>query len=124
MPLGGLALNQSFAGLDGSSVSAGQFGDLSHPMFYVIAALNGMLLLIPPMENKRLRLVLFYLKSQEQEKELLDVQERILKSNGQISTVTLDEPSLISIILLVLIALVLNKKFRQLSANRRIFFLS
>jgi len=63
MPLGGLALNQSFADLDGSSVSAGLFGDFSHPMFYIIAALNGMMLLIPPMDNKGLRLALFYLKS-------------------------------------------------------------
>lgn len=63
MPLGGLALNQSFADFGGGSVSAGLFGDFSHPMFYIIAALNGMLLLIPPMENKGPRLALFYLKS-------------------------------------------------------------
>lgn len=62
LPLGGLALNQSFAGWGGAS-SAGLFGDFSHPLFYIIAALNGLLLLIPSVENKGLRLALFYLKS-------------------------------------------------------------
>ena len=63
MPLGGLALNQGFADMGNDSFSAGLFGDFSHPFFYAIAALNGILLLIPPMKNRELRILLFYLKS-------------------------------------------------------------
>jgi hypothetical protein len=63
MPLCGLIINQTFSGFDSDSPSAGVFGDFSHPLFYIIAALNGLLLLIPPLKNKELRLSLFYLKS-------------------------------------------------------------
>lgn len=63
MPLCGLIINQTFSGFGSDSLSAGVFGDFSHPMFYIIAALNGLLLLIPPLKNKGLRLSLFYLKS-------------------------------------------------------------
>lgn len=63
MPLSGLIINQTFSGFGSDSSSAGVFGDFSHPLFYIIAALNGLLLLIPPIENKGLRLFLFYLKS-------------------------------------------------------------
>ena len=63
MPLIGLILNQTFSDFVGDSFSSGLFGDFSHPVFYIIAALNGMLLLIPPIENKNLRLILFFFKS-------------------------------------------------------------
>lgn len=63
MPLFGLIINQTFSGFGSDRPSAGVFGDFSHPMFYIIASLNGLLLLIPPLKNKGLRLSLFYLKS-------------------------------------------------------------
>lgn len=63
MPLCGLLINQTFSGFGSNNPSAGVFGDFSHPLFYIIAALNGLLLLIPPLKNKELRLSLFYLKS-------------------------------------------------------------
>lgn len=59
MPLLGLFLNQVFADFRGRGI----FGDFSHPLFYIIAALNGLLLLVPPVKNKSLRLLIFYLKS-------------------------------------------------------------
>ena len=62
-PLAGLVLNQSFADMGNDGFSAGLFGDFSHPFFFIIAAINGLLLLIPPAKTKELRLALFYLKS-------------------------------------------------------------
>jgi hypothetical protein len=53
LPLAGLIINQSFSA----------FGDFSHPLFYIIAAVNGILLLLPKSNNTRLRLAMFYLKS-------------------------------------------------------------
>lgn len=53
MPLAGLVINQSFSA----------FGDFSHPLFYIIAAANGILLLLPKVNNTKLRLALFYFKS-------------------------------------------------------------
>lgn len=63
MPLGGLALNQGFAGFISNGESAGVFGDFSSPAYYVIALVNGFLMLIPPVEDRRLRLLLFYMKA-------------------------------------------------------------
>ncbi|MDF2530422.1 MAG: hypothetical protein K0Q65_3 [Clostridia bacterium] len=63
MPLLGLLVNQTFSDFGIGNNSSGLFGDFSHPMFYIIAALNGILLLIPPVKNKSLRLTLFFLKS-------------------------------------------------------------
>lgn len=63
MPLCGLALNQSFGSMGDDRNSTGLLGDFSSPIYYIIAALNGLLLLIPPVEDKKLRLLLFYLKS-------------------------------------------------------------
>jgi hypothetical protein len=63
LPLCGLFVNQTFSSFGSDSPSAGLFGDFSHPLFYIIAVLNGVLLLIPPLKNKGLRLLLFYLKS-------------------------------------------------------------
>jgi uncharacterized membrane protein len=63
MPLCGLIINQAFSGFGSDIPSAGIFGDFSHPLFYIIAVLNGLLLLIPPLKNRMLRLFLFYLKS-------------------------------------------------------------
>lgn len=63
MPLLGLSINQAFSGFGSDSPSVGLFGDFSHPLFYIIAAVNGLLLLIPPVVNKGLRLFLFYLNS-------------------------------------------------------------
>ncbi len=63
MPLAGLVLNQSFSDMGSDGFSAGLFGDFSHPFFYLIAAINGILLLIPPVKNREIRLSLFYLKS-------------------------------------------------------------
>lgn len=64
LPLAGLAVNQIYAVfLGGSMNSAGLFGDFSHPLYYIIAAVNGALLLIPAVKDEKLRLVLFYLKA-------------------------------------------------------------
>lgn len=61
LPLCGLTLNQNFFSSDIDS--PGMFGDFSSPVFYIIAALNGLLLLISPVGNKNLRILMFYLKS-------------------------------------------------------------
>lgn len=58
LPLTGLVINQGFLGYGG-----GLFGDFSHPVFYLVAALNGGLILIPPVNNRYLRLLLFFLRS-------------------------------------------------------------
>ncbi|QXM05301.1 MSEP-CTERM sorting domain-containing protein [Crassaminicella indica] len=50
----GLCLNQSFGNI---------FGDFSHIGFYLFAMITGVLMLIPDMENKRIRLILWVLKS-------------------------------------------------------------
>ena len=63
LPLGGLAINQGNAGLWSSDTSVGMFGDFSSPAFYVIAALNGLLMLLPTVKDKKLRLLVFYLKA-------------------------------------------------------------
>ena len=63
LPFFGLALNQSFTGGINGGISAGVFGDFSHPLFLIIALVNGSLLLVPRVKDSRLRLLLFYLKS-------------------------------------------------------------
>ncbi|HYE11049.1 MAG TPA: MSEP-CTERM sorting domain-containing protein, partial [Patescibacteria group bacterium] len=63
MPLLGLLVNQTFSDFGIGNNSVGLFGNFSHPMFYIIAVLNGILLLVPPIKNKRLRLMLFFFKS-------------------------------------------------------------
>lgn len=63
LPLGGLAINQGNAGLWSSDTSVGMFGDFSSPAFYIIAALNGLLMLLPTVKDKKLRLLAFYLKA-------------------------------------------------------------
>ncbi|MGE4284289.1 MAG: MSEP-CTERM sorting domain-containing protein [Clostridia bacterium] len=63
MPLGGLALNQLSAGLGNGQNSIGLFGDFTSPIYYIIAIINGILMLIPPIEDKRLRIIMFYLKA-------------------------------------------------------------
>lgn len=62
LPLLGLALNRFLTAFD-DIPSAGFFGNFSHPMFYIIAALNGLLLLLPPAQSEKQRLLFFYLKS-------------------------------------------------------------
>lgn len=62
LPLGGLALNLGAANFNDTN-SAGLFGDFSHPAYYIIAIVNCLLLLIPPLKDKRLRLLLFYVKA-------------------------------------------------------------
>jgi hypothetical protein len=63
LPLGGLAINQGNAGLWSSDTSVGIFGDFSSPAFYIIAVLNGLLMLLPTVKDKKLRLIMFYLKA-------------------------------------------------------------
>ncbi|AGL00140.1 MSEP-CTERM sorting domain-containing protein [Desulfoscipio gibsoniae] len=63
LPLGGLAINQGNAGLWSSDTSVGMFGDFSSPAFYIIAVLNGLLMLLPTVKDKKLRLLAFYLKA-------------------------------------------------------------
>jgi hypothetical protein len=64
MPLLGLAINQgSGGGWSSAGISSGVFGDFGHPIFFIIAALNGALLLVPKVTDSRLRLFLFYLKA-------------------------------------------------------------
>jgi len=46
----------------------------------------------------------------EQERELLDLQERILNNNEQIPTITLDEPPLLICAVLVLLVILFMKK--------------
>jgi hypothetical protein len=62
LPVGGLALNAEMADFNGVT-SGGLFGDFSHPLYYVIAALNSLLLMLPPQRDSRLRLFLFFLKT-------------------------------------------------------------
>jgi len=72
MPITGLILNQHmfinsslYASdhLYGIQNNVGIFGDFSHPMFYILTAINGILLLIPLSKCKKLKLPLFYMKS-------------------------------------------------------------
>ncbi|MDD4237489.1 MAG: MSEP-CTERM sorting domain-containing protein [Desulfotomaculaceae bacterium] len=63
LPLGGLAINQGNEGLWSRADSVGMFGDFSSPAFYIIAALNGFLMLLPAVKDKKLRLLVFYLKA-------------------------------------------------------------
>ena len=63
LPLGGLSINQGFTGFGGDNGTAGLFGDFSHPLFYIIAVINGILMLLHPAGNLRLRFLLFFLKA-------------------------------------------------------------
>jgi hypothetical protein len=54
LPLTGLMLNLAMGNL---------FGDFSAPAFYIIPVVNGILLLLPPFADKRLRLLRFFLLS-------------------------------------------------------------
>ncbi len=63
LPLGGLALNQGNLDLWSNKASGGMFGDFSSPAFYVMAVLNGLFMLLPPVEDNKIRLLLFYLKA-------------------------------------------------------------
>lgn len=54
LPLIGLALNLGMGHL---------FGDFSHPAFFVMPIVNGILLLTPPLEDRRLRLLRFFVLS-------------------------------------------------------------
>jgi hypothetical protein len=56
-------------------------------------------------------------ETQEQEKELLDLQERILNNNESVPTVTLDEPSIIIYMLLFILLLVII----ELKSKRNLF---
>ncbi len=60
LPLGGLTINQNFWTSD---ASGGMFGDFSSSVFFTIAVLNGLFMLLPPVEDKNLRLLVFYLKA-------------------------------------------------------------
>lgn len=59
-PVVGLYLNHNLKPFGSSS--SGIFGDFSHPMFYILAVLNGTLLALPKLKNKIYRLILFYAK--------------------------------------------------------------
>lgn len=60
MPITGLYLNLI---LSGTLNKGGLFGDFSSPIFYLIAFLNGLLLLLPLPKKNKTRFLLFYLKS-------------------------------------------------------------
>ncbi len=60
LPVTGLVINANLIGL---SNSGGLFGDFSSPAFYLLALLNGGLLLVPSLKDHRLRLLLFFLRS-------------------------------------------------------------
>lgn len=59
-PVLGLLVNNGVAGLMGMPVS---FGDFSHIGYYILAVFSGILLLLPAVENHKLRLGLFFLKA-------------------------------------------------------------
>lgn len=64
MPLLGLAINQGTGtSWNTDGISTGIFGNFGHPLFFIIAAVNGILLLLTKVKDSRLRLFLFYLKS-------------------------------------------------------------
>jgi hypothetical protein len=56
LPITGLIFNKNFESFSGGG---GFFGDFSHPVFYVLAVLNGLLYIVPSPEHKLLRTVLF-----------------------------------------------------------------
>ncbi|MFA0963805.1 MSEP-CTERM sorting domain-containing protein [Roseivirga sp. BDSF3-8] len=57
-PLLGLALNQGLLYNDFGS-SNGLFGNFGDPWFFILAVVNGILLCLPPLRKKRLRLAVF-----------------------------------------------------------------
>ncbi|OHD05465.1 MAG: MSEP-CTERM sorting domain-containing protein [Spirochaetes bacterium GWD1_27_9] len=62
-PILGLLLNNLGDKLFGLSEIVSIFGDFSHRLFYILAVLNGIFLLIPNFNNFKLRFFLFLLKS-------------------------------------------------------------
>ena len=56
-------------------------------------------------------------ETQQQEKELFDLQEKILNNNEKTPTVTLDEPSLTSCIILILLVLFIVK-YKKISTYK------
>ncbi len=58
-PIVGLLVNGGF----GNSISGGMFGTFDHPLYFIIAIVNGIVLLIPNPENKMLHLLLFLVRS-------------------------------------------------------------
>lgn len=57
LPLTGLIANNGL--LDGGFIGDNIFGDFNHPGFYVLAAINGVLLCIPSLPGKKAKLVLY-----------------------------------------------------------------
>lgn len=63
-PLLGLLVNSGAASPGGPGfIGTNVFGDFNHPLFYLIAGLNGLLLCLPDYGNKLYRLFLFLAKS-------------------------------------------------------------
>lgn len=58
LPLAGLALNNGL--ILKEQIFYEFFGDFRHPLFYILAAVNGVLLCLPSTQNKVYRLVLFF----------------------------------------------------------------
>ena len=58
-PLLGLLVNQGLLFNDFISTDSGVFGDFSHPWFYLLAGINGILVCLPNLEKKVYRLLLF-----------------------------------------------------------------
>lgn len=63
LPIGGLALNQAVADFGNGENPIGLFGDFSSPIYYLIALINGLLMLIHPIADTKIGLVLFYHKA-------------------------------------------------------------
>jgi len=63
LPVIGLLLNNGFSFYDLNLSESGVFGNFSHPWFYVLVVLNGVLICLPENEKKIYRLVLLSFKS-------------------------------------------------------------
>lgn len=63
LPLVGLFINNGVIPMDFFISNAGFFGDFSHPWFYILALINGILICLPNLKNKTYRLFLFFARA-------------------------------------------------------------
>jgi hypothetical protein len=61
LPLIGLFINNG--GVQQYEFASGMFGNFSSPWFYILALINGILLCLPVLNNKKYRLILFFARS-------------------------------------------------------------
>lgn len=61
-PVLGLYFNQNLKNAISFFSSGGIFGDFSHPLFYILAIINGCILLLSFLKNKNYRIILFFAK--------------------------------------------------------------